>query len=191
LETADDVSQLQTRLTAEDLLKLPRGRGKRYVLRDGELIEMAPAGFRHGEDAFRIGMVIGQFVYPRRLGHVVAAETGFRLRRNPDHVRVVDCAFVAAGRLPSGPSPTGYLDLAPDFVVEVVSPGDTATEIDERVEDWLRAGTAIVWVANSTRKTMMVWRGLGQAERRSSDDELDAEPVLRGFRCKVSELFGD
>jgi Uma2 family endonuclease len=187
----EDVSQLQTRLTAEDLLKLPMGKGKRYELRHGVLIEMAPAEFRHGEDALRIGAIIHNFIAARRLGHAVGAETGFTLSRNPDHVRAPDCAFIAAGRVSPGPSPVGYLELAPDFVVEVILPGDTATEVEERVEDWLHSSTAIVWAANSARKTVMVWRGLGQAERRSGDDDLDAEPALPGFRCKVSELFAD
>lgn len=185
------MSQLQTHLSADDLLKLPTGKGKRYELRNGELIEMAPAGFRHGEDASRIGTIIRSFVIPRHLGHVVAAETGFVLRRHPDHVRAPDCAFIAAGRLPAGPSPVGYLDIAPDFVVEVVSPGDTATEVEERIEDWLRVGTKVVWAAYSGLKTVVVWRGLDQVERRSGDDEVDAEPVLPGFRSKVSGLFED
>lgn len=185
------MSQLQTHLTADDLLKLPMGNGKRYELRNGELIEMAPAGFRHGEDALRIGAIIRNFVVPRHLGYVVAAETGFILGRHPDHVRAPDCAFIASGRLPAGPRPVGYLELAPDFVVEVVSPGDTATEVEERIEDWLRAGTRVVWAVYSALKTVVIWRGLGQAERRSGDDDVDAEPVLPGFRSRVSDLFED
>lgn len=78
-----------------------------------------------------------------------------------------------------------------DFVVEVVSPGDTATEVEERIEDWLRAGTRVVWAAYSSLRTVLVWRGLGQAERRSIDDEVDTEPVLPGFRASVRSLFED
>jgi len=189
--TEEQVSQTQTRLTAEDLLRLPTGNGKRYELLDGELIEMAAAGYRHGKDALRIGAIIRNFVVSHHLGDVVAAETGFTLRRNPDHVRAPDVAFIAAGRLPPGPDPVGFAEIAPDFVVEVVSPGDTATEIQERIDDWLRAGVKVVWAAYSVLKAVVVWRGVGNAERRAGDEEIDAEPAIPGFRCKVSDLFED
>ncbi len=185
------MAQLATSLTADELLRLPMGLGKRYELVNGELHEMAPAGYRHGKDAVRIAALIRNFVAPRRLGDVVAAETGFLLLRNPDHVRAPDCAFIAAGRLPTGSDPIGYAELAPDLVVEVISPGDTATEVQERIDDWLRAGTRVVWAAYSQLKEVVVWRGVGIAERKSADDELDAEPALPGFRCRASELFVD
>jgi Uma2 family endonuclease len=183
------MAQLATRLTADDLLKLPRGKGKRYELVNGELREMAPAGYRHGKDASRIDSLIRNYVAPRRLGDVLGAETGFLLR--PDHVRAPDCAFVAAGRLPAGPDPVGYAQLAPDFVVEIISPGDTASDVQEKIVDWLQSGTFVVWAVYSSLREVVIWRGLGQAERKSGEDELDAEPAIPGFRCKVSELFVD
>src|SRR5437867_1883694 len=138
------MAKAATRLTADDLLKLPMGKGKRYELVNGELREMAPAGYRHGKEAARTARIIGNYVAPRHLGDVLGAETGFLLRRNPDHVRAPDCAFVAAGRLPVGSDPTGYAELAPDFVVEVISPGDTATDVLEQIVDWLQCGTMVV-----------------------------------------------
>jgi Uma2 family endonuclease len=126
---------------------------------------------------------------PRRLGDVLGAETGFLLR--PNHVRAPDCAFVAAGRLPAGSDPIGYAELAPDFLVEVVSPGDTAADVQEKIDDWLQSGTKVVWAVYSSLRTVVVWRGSGRGERKSNDDDLDAEPALLGFRCKVSELFDD
>jgi Uma2 family endonuclease len=185
------MAQLATRLTADDLLKLPMGKGKRYELVAGELREMAPAGYRHGKDTIRIGAIIHNYVAPRHLGDVVAAETGFLLRTNPDYVRAPDCAFVAAGRLPAGPDPVGYAAFAPDFVVEVVSPGDTAADVQEKIVQWLQSGTKVVWAVYSSLREVVVWRGLGLAERKTADEELDAEPAIPGFRCKVSELFAD
>jgi Uma2 family endonuclease len=185
------MSQIVTRLTPEDVLKMPMGRGKRYELVKGELVTMAPAGYRHGKDALRTGAKIQEFVAAHDLGDVVAAETGFILSRDPYILRAADCAFVAAGRIDPTIEVTGYLELAPDFVVEVVSPGDTAVEVQARVDDWLRAGTRVLWVMYSSLKAIVVWRGPDQSTRYGNDDEIDAEPALPGFRCKVSSLFSD
>jgi Uma2 family endonuclease len=185
------MSQVVTRLTPDDLLKMPMGRGKRYELVKGELVTMAPAGFLHGKDALRAGAMIQGFVAAHNLGDVVAAETGFILSRDPYIVRAADCAFVAAGRIDPTIDVTRYVELAPDFVVEVVSPGDTAVEVQARIDDWLAAGTRVLWVMYSALKAVVVWRGPDQSTRYGSDDEIDAEPALPGFRCKVSSLFSD
>jgi Uma2 family endonuclease len=74
-------------------------------------------------------------------------------------------------------------------VVEVVSPNDTAADVQDRVDDWLRAGTVVVWVVYPSSHSVLVWRGLDRVERRSKDDDLDAEPALPGFVCKVRDLF--
>jgi len=78
--------------------------------------------------------------------------------------------------------------LAPDFVVEVVSPNDTARDVEERIDTWLQFGTLVAWALYPPR-TVYIYRGLDRVERRSADDELDAEPTLPGFRCRVSDLF--
>jgi Uma2 family endonuclease len=176
-------------MTAEEFQTFRGEPDKRYELVDGELTEMSPPGGVHGEVSYDAGFVIGQFVRPRRLGVVYAAETGFLLRRNPDRVRAPDAAFVARGRLPDGRSPQGWIPLAPDFAVEVVSLNDTAAEVQDRVDDWLRAGTQVVWVLYPSNGSALIFRGLDRIERRFGDDDLDAEPVLPGFRCKLSELF--
>jgi Uma2 family endonuclease len=185
------MSQIATRLTPDDLLKLPMGRGMRYELVNGELVTMAPAGYRHGKDAARALAIVSSFVTAHDLGDTVAAETGFILSRDPFIVRAPDCAFVAAGRIDPTIEVTGYLELAPDFVVEVVSPGDTAVEVQARVDDWLEAGARVLWVMYSSLKAVVVWRGPDQSTRYGKDDEIDAEPALPGFRCKVSSLFSD
>ena len=176
-------------VTADELLQMSRAAGKRYELIHGELRTMAPAGYQHGKVASAINALIRDYVTAHQLGDVVAAETGFLLSRNPDHVRAPDFAFVAAGRVPPGPGPIGYPELAPDFVAEVVSPGDSASEVQERVDDWLRAGTRIVWVVYPTLRRVVVWRGPGLAELRGADEEVDAEPVIPGLRVRVANFL--
>ena len=134
---------LKKLFTAEELLHLP-ATGRRLELVKGRVYEMPPPGARHGSVAMRIGSLLNTYVLGNLLGRAFAAETGFILRRNPDTVRAPDASFVAGDRLPEGELPVGYLEMAPDLAVEVVSPSDTAREIQEKVADWLRAGTRLV-----------------------------------------------
>jgi len=175
--------------TAEDLLAFRGEPGKRYELIDGELTEMAPAGAEHGSIAHRISRILGNYVDGHGLGEMYAAETGFLILHSPDTVRAPDISFVSSERIPGGHNPKGYLELAPDFVAEVVSPNDTAREVQQRIDDWLRAGTSVVMVVYPESKTVFLWRGLNVVERRSGDEEVSLEPAIPGFRCRVAELF--
>ena len=179
--TADELSALSARLSAE---------GKRTELVRGDLIVMAPAGGRHGQVAHTFALFIGMHVRDRDLGRVFAAETGFVLRRNPDTVRAPDVALVAAERLGTAETPAGFLDLAPDLAVEVVSPGDSAAAVRAKVRDWLEAGTQLVWVAYPETRSVVA-HGQGHSpETLSEEDTLSGAPVLGDFTIRVHELFG-
>ena len=131
-------------MTAEELLRLPSGMGKRYELIRGEVKTMTPASPRHGKIAVRIGGRLDHFVSARQLGEVYGAETGFTLRRKPDTVRTPDAAFVSAARIPPGGIQSGYFPGAPDLAVEVVSPDDTAAEVKAKVNEYFEAGARLM-----------------------------------------------
>src|SRR5437870_13546074 len=122
-------------MTAEELLLLPDD-GMRHELIDGELRTMTPAGGPHGRDAARVAVVVGSYVYANDLGETFAAETGFLVHRDPDRVRAPDFAFIRNERLPTGGVAPGYLNTPADLVVEVVSPGDAAAEVRDKVQEW-------------------------------------------------------
>ena len=173
-------------LTALDLqrLNLP---DKRTELVRGVLVVKEPAGYRHGEVAARLANLLMNHVNAHDLGRVLAAETGFKLAANPDTVRAPDVAFIGRDRLPD-PPPAGYAALAPDLVVEVLSPDDRPGEVLAKVADWLSAGTRLVWVVDPARRSARVYRGDGTESFADRDGALDGEDVLPGFACRVSEV---
>lgn len=175
--------------TADDLLRMPRGNGKRYELVDGEIVEMAAAGLIHGIIVGRVATQVGGFVQAHQFGDVAIAETGFFLAHDPDRVRAPDVAFIAASRFAIGSLPAGFGEIIPDFVVEVISPTDSASDFQGRIDEWLDAGVKLVWAVFPSRKSIFIWRGRKQVERRSAGDELVAEPVLPSFRWTVDDLF--
>ncbi len=180
--------KLKTLFTAEELLHLPTT-GRRLELVKGKVYEMPPAGGRHGSVAMSIGSLLYAHVRANQLGRTFAAETGFTLRRNPDTVRAPDASFVAAGRLPEGDPPIVYIELAPDLAVEVVSPSDRSPEVRDKVEDWLRAGTRLVWVIYPATRSVTVYRSLDDIENLSEEDTLHGGEVVPGFICQIRDLF--
>src|SRR6266540_4924106 len=133
--------------TAAELLTMPED-GFSYELVKGELRRMPPAGCEHGVIVMNCGLLLGQFVKANSLGVVFGAETGFILASNADTVRAPDLAFVRHDRIPEGGIPKDFWPGTPDLAVKVISPGDGYTDVEEKVNDWLAAGTRMVVVVN-------------------------------------------
>ncbi len=181
---------VQDRLyTAEDLWDASHqpGETRRLEVVKGALREMTPTGGLHGVIALEIGYQILHHAKQHQLGYATSAETGFILAADPYTVRAPDVGFVARERI-SGPIPSKYFPFAPDLAVEVVSPNDTAQDIRERVLDFLKAGTRLVWVIYPESKTVDVYRPDG-VQVVAIDGALNGGDVLPGFRLALRELF--
>jgi Uma2 family endonuclease len=174
-------------MTAEELLhtSIP---DKQVELVRGVLIVREPPGYLHGDVAAQLAKLLMIYVDERGLGRVLAAETGFQLHKNPDTVRAADVAFVRRERL-SHPRPTGYLALAPDLVVEVLSPRDRPGETLGKIGDWLEAGVRLVWVIDPERRVARVYRDDGTDAHLTEKDTFDGEDVLPGFTCSLASIL--
>ena len=175
-------------LTADDLLRLD-AEGVRGELIRGVLREMTPTGAEHAEIAGRLVYYLNDLVIPRRLGRVAVSDMGVRLERDPDTVREPDIGFTSAERAPLGVRLTGYLEIVPDLVVEVVSPNDDLDEVREKALMWRDHGARLVWVVHPDPRTVDVYRADGTVETLAGDAALDGEDVLPGFSCPLAAVF--
>ena len=176
------------RSTASELFEMPDD-GFRYELVKGELRKMSPSGCEHGAVIFNFSLLLGQHIKANDLGQGFGAETGFKIASDPDTVRAADVAFIRRERIPEAGIPKNFWATAPDLAVEVVSPGDTYNEVNEKVKDWLDAGTRAVWIVNPRQRVVSVYRSVKDVTVLAEGDELDGGEVVPGFRCQVSEIF--
>jgi len=175
-------------LTADDLLAMG-DRAGRVELVYGRLVEMPPTGWEHGVRASKADRLIGNHVDAHQLGATFGAETGFILESDPDLVRAPDAAFVTAERMAAPRDRRGFFRGPPDLAIEVLSPDDTAVGIEQKVDEYLSAGTRAVWVINPTRRTLTVHRPNERPLVLREADTLDGGDVLPGFAVRVGEFF--
>lgn len=177
-----------TLLTVEDLFSVPDD-GYRYELVKGEIRKMAPGNYKHGKISLSLGAALHIYVEAHDLGDVLGAETGFTLQRNPDTVRAPDISFVSKKRIPPEDQSERYGEGPPDLAVEVVSPGNDAREIQEKVRDYLKAGVRLIWIIYPRDRQVEVYDQDGNVITLKEGDELEGEEVIPGFRYPVAWLF--
>lgn len=176
-------------LTAEQLFRLSESESQWCELVDGEIVRMSPPGAAHGFVSQNLSNMLGDFVNQARLGCVFAAETGFLISRDPDTVLAPDGSFVRADRIAAVGIPSTYFPEAPALVFEVVSPGDTVSQVGLKMRRWLDAGVVLAWVVDPTSRTVTVYRAADDIVVLTEKDTLAGGDVVPGFESRVADLF--
>ncbi len=182
LFTIADVAALPAELPSGPVL---------YELNNGRLIPMPPAADLHGSVENKFA---GAFLYQgEKKGHGKSrcGEVGIILWRNPDRLVGADAAFITNKSLPLKISREGYLETIPELIGEVKSKNDTTAEIEAKVQDYLRAGVQLVWVADPKTKTVTAYRPGQEPRVYTIEDILTAEDIIPRFQLPVREVFAE
>lgn len=175
-----------TRLyTAEDLEKLATDE-EDFELIEGVLVPMVPPNFGHADLQLAVGTLLRTHASEHGLGRVVG-EAGFLLQREPETVLAPDVAFVVSERLPVKSS--GFVELAPDLVVEILSPGNSPGEIERKVAIYLRSGVRSVWIVYPIERQIVVHQPSHPPSVFGERDQIDGGDVLPGLSLPVAEIF--
>jgi Uma2 family endonuclease len=175
-------------VTADQLYSQPSD-GYRYELTKGKLVMMSPAGGRHGRIANRIAWLLSNHVLAHQLGEVFAAETGFLVETNPDTVLAGDVAFVEKARLAKLADDSHFLPLAPDLVVEVLSPSDSFSRVEAKALLWLECGCRLVLLVDPQNENAHTYRSRHEIKVYRRDETLDAGDAVPGWSVTVAEFF--
>ena len=180
----------KVRLSAQDLWQLGEGDVRRELV-NGEVIEMPPVGGEHGEATSGIHWYLFDHVKRHGGGKVLVGDVGFvlQLPNDPERVRAPDVAFVAHPRLPEGRLPQGFLSGPPDLAVEVLSHTDNPMDVQQKIRDYLDAGTRLVWLVAPQPKTVTIYRANGSAQLLRDHEVLTGEDVLPGLTIPLTEIF--
>ena len=167
---------------------MPESEGHELV--DGELVEVGMGS----ESSWIAGELLGlirDFIREHRAGRVFPQETGMQVWPDrPNLVRKPDMMFVRRGRIGGG-SPRGWLGVVPDLVVEVVSPGDRASELEQKLREYRDAGVPLIWILFPDTENARIYRADGSYAELNADGWLDGEDVLPGFSCSLRTLFDE
>ena len=173
-------------LTIAQYERLPRD--DRYIdeLSRGLLVREPRPGAEHSYVTGNLFSALRNFVEGNDLG-LVRVESGFRLAAEPPTVRGPDVAFVAKARLPAQ-LPAGFLEVAPDLAIEVLSPSNRARVIAERIRDYFAAGTTETWIVQPRSRTVVIHTPTDEI-RLLDDVERLTTPLLPGLALPVVDLF--
>src|SRR5438876_3261464 len=164
-----------TLMTTEELLALPDDGMDRWLIR-GELREkpMTVRNRFHSQTMVIVGQLLLNWLekQPEPRGQVLGGEAGVRLHRTPDSTVGVDVAYVSAEVMGQQTDETTLVDGVPILAVEILSPSDTLDEIDEKVDIYLAAGVALVWVIDPHDRTVTVYRRGAEPELVNRTQEL-------------------
>jgi Uma2 family endonuclease len=181
------IAATKPEITLDELLAMDDA--AHFELVDGQLVERNMSTLSCLVEALTFQRVQSH-AEPNKLGPVWTGTMGFAyLPDRPRHVRRPDVSFVKAGRMTPELFLTANLPIAPDLAVEVISPNDTAHEVQEKIEEYQQAGVSLIWVIEPELRVVDVYRKNGVNSRLRETDELSGEDVLPGFRCRVAELF--
>ncbi len=163
---------------------------------NGEVIPVSPNRYFHHVVVSNIYDILKAYLRQNKLGRVLPDGMICVLRVNENGVRdsrIPDVCFIRKERLPKGFRRNDVFYGAPDLVVEVVSPGEGASDLRDKIVDYLSEGTEQVWVVYPNHQEVHVYTGKrGETVRiYRSDEQLEAESLFPDLKLTVAAFFAD
>jgi Uma2 family endonuclease len=160
-----------------------------YEVVNGSRVEKNPIGAFESLIASILSFYLGPFALEHKLG-IVATETLFEL--NPDGPLQLrpDVAFVSYARWPEASvarSPAWR--VVPDLAVEIISPSNLASEVENKIVEYFEAGVRLVGVFHPDSGRVYVHKSLRDCQVLERTDELSGDDVVPGFRLPIEQIY--
>ena len=158
---------------------------------DGRIVRMTPTSPEHGRVEVNAAAVLKAWAQGQGAGHVLGGEVGVYTRQNPDRVRGADVVFISHERYARRDPQRGYLDVAPELIVEVLSSDGRVLDLTEKLREYFAIGVTLVWVLDPIGRRVYAYRAPTDLREYADTETLSAADVLPGFEVVVARLFDD
>ena len=178
--------QFEQLAAAEQLARLE-------LTKDGELIVMSPTGGTAGGKNFNLYLDLGNWNRQTKLGKAFDSSTIFALpngaRKSPD----VSWVELKKWNRLTQAQQDGFPPIAPDFVIELVSPSDLTNQryedLQTKMKEYLDNGVKLGWLIEPSAKTVEIYRPNKPVEILNNPQALSGENILPGFVLDLSEIL--
>ena len=184
-------SSLVGRISDRDLELLSRDNpdARLETNSQGHLIFMSPTGGETGERNGELFFQIKLWNKRSKLGKVFDSSTGFRLSNNA--IRSPDVSWIPNSKWNAltREQKRKYLPLAPDFVLELMSPSDNLSEIRNKMREYIDCGVRLGWLINPDERKVEIYRQGREIEVLNNPQTLRGEAIMSGLVVSLEEIF--
>jgi len=180
----------KTEISLDDFMQID----SRVEIIEGELVEMAAAGFRHQVFGGNIYDSLKPFAHSRNLGIVLFDGMTYLMFSDAQRLKdsfMPDVSFIRRENFIANFDFSKPYPGVPDLAVEVVSPGDDADKIQTKLRTYLAKGTEQVWIVYPTTREVHQYRRDKNPEIRiySGSQQLDTESLFPGLELTTDMIF--
>ena len=156
---------------------------------EGELIVMPPAGSASGLRNSVLNHQLTNWVQIDGTGIAFDSSTGFTLPNGA--VRSPDASWLQLSRWAAltEDEKEGFAPLCPDFAVELRSPSDSLTQLQNKMQEYMANGAKLGWLIDPIKRRVWVYRPDSEPEVLEDPETVSGEPLLRGFVLNLRELW--
>lgn len=180
------------RWTIRDLDAMPDDGGwKRYEIIDGELLVTRAPHIRHQGASGNIHVELEIWSRQTQLGKPFQTPG---VIFSPNDAVIPDVVWISRDRLTNGVDEAGHLVVAPELIVEVLSPGELNEQRDKEVKLKLYSlhGVQEYWIVNWQLKTLEIYRRTNtqlQLAATLLESDTLTSPLLPGFSTAIAQIF--
>lgn len=176
---------IKNKLTLQEFLNLPVG-DVNYEFVNGYAVAKVSPKYFHSTLQSALLLLIHNWCKGK--GRVVSEWAIILKRQGEDWVPIPDLTYISYERLPASWKRNEACPIAPELVIEIISPGQFSKQFADKTTDYFKAGISRVWVVDPEARTIEVFSTDGSSQI-YTDNMVIIDPLLAGLDLTVKGVF--